>query len=357
MSPGSEKVNNNNNNNNEDGSNVVESTEEAEESTLQQLKAKKNKSNLFLIKSYSFIERNNNNNNNTNNNNIKMSRASVPLAELLFSPDMEAFPDIASLVLAQDTVDSQANTKKNNAKQKQKQPKVKTKTKAKNKWNKTKLEQEQLTANGKRQQKEQEPETELDEQEAQLLRRHNAHEYEELLKHLPAATNGSLPRPQSLPAKVLFDTAASSRITIEPISLDPTPIPAKRRSGNIKRESFLRQSLQSIRRSFGSNKHSNKLSIGGTSAGAAAVAAAGASPFPSPASSNASTTSSTSSSAVSFCASSCSSAAAISMLTKAQAHNHILDEYLPTPVVLLLKDERNLALDSDYSDALRLTKR
>lgn len=292
-----------------------------------------------------------------------MSRASVPLTELLFSPDMEAFPDIASLVLAQDTVDSQANTKKTNTKQKQKQPKVKTKTKAKNKWNKTKLdhEQEQRTANGmghgKGQQKEQEPETELDEQEAQLLRRHNAHEYEELLEHLPAATNGSLPRPQSLPAKVLFDTAASSRITIEPISLDPTPIPAKRRSGNIKRESFLRQSLQSIRRSFGSNKHSNKLSIGGTSAGAAAVAAAGASPFPSPASSNASTTSSTSSSAVSFCASSCSSAAAISMLTKAQAHNHILDEYLPTPVVLLLKDERNLALDSDYSDALRLTKR
>lgn len=345
-----EKVNNNNGNTVAATTTTWSKAEEAAESTLQQLKAKKNKSNLFLIKSYSFIERNNNSSNNNknttnNNNNIssdgkgnaKMSRVSAPLAELLLSPDMETLPDITSLVLAQATAESQAATAK---KQKQKQAKVKSKSsKGKGKWKNEK----QHTNNGNGQQ--QEP-PELDEQEAQLLRRNVVHEYEELLEHVPATKIGSLPRPQSLPAKGLFE-AAGGRIQLEPISLDPTPILAKRRSGNIKRESFLRQSLQSIRRSFGSNKQSAKLSI---------VSASAASPLPSPVSSNTSSTSSASS-AVSFSASSCSSAAAISLLTKAQAHNHILDEFLPTPVVLLLKDDRNLALQADNSDALRLTKR
>ncbi|KAH8396387.1 hypothetical protein KR222_009669, partial [Zaprionus bogoriensis] len=313
---------------------VIGDGNEEAESSLQQLKAKKNKSNLFLIKSYSFIERNNNtnsasnNNNNNNNNDAKMSRASAPLAELLLSPDMEAFPDIASLVLAQATADSQAN-KQNKPKTQAKQPKVKAKAKQ-TKRNKAQQQQGAETDAG----------PELDEQEAQLLRRNPPHEYEELLQHLPGSTHGSLPRPHSLPAKVHLEAVGGARLNIEPISLDRTmPTPAKRRGANIKRESFLRQSLQSIRRSFGSNKHAGKLSI---------VSSAAASPLPSPSpvSSNASTTSSTSSSA-----SSCSSGAAITMLTRAQANNHILDEFLPTPVVLLLKDDPNYA---DFQ--LQLTK-
>ncbi|TDG44567.1 hypothetical protein AWZ03_008973 [Drosophila navojoa] len=269
------------------------------ESTLQQLKAKKNKSNLFLIKSYSFIERNNNNNSNRNNNNNNNNNNHGLYNKRLQSPDMEPFPDIASLMLVAD----EQPTKKTRTKKSQN---TKPKTKA--------------IKNGKKQREEdqQDPQDPQDpqfisEQEAQLLRR-NPHEYEELLKHSPAAHGLHLPRPQSLPGKVHFE--ASALCIIEPPA-------SKRRSGNIKRESFLRQSLQSIRRSFGSNKNSSKLSI----------ATPSITPMPSPVSSNASSTSTTSS---------CSSATAITMLSKAQAHNHILDEFLPTPVVLLLNHDAQI---------------
>ncbi|KRG06916.1 ankyrin repeat-containing protein kinase A isoform X1 [Drosophila mojavensis] len=260
------------------------------ESTLQQLKAKKNKSNLFLIKSYSFIEKNNNNNSNRNNNNNNNHGL---YNKRLQSPDMQPFPDIASLMLVADE-----------------QPTKKTRSKkSQNKTQKTKV-----IKNGMKQQEEDQQDPQfISEQEAQLLRR-NPHEFEELFKHSPAAHGLHLPRPQSLPGKVHFE--ASTLCIIEPSA-------SKRRSGNIKRESFLRQSLQSIRRSFGSSKHSSKLSL----------ATPSITPMPSPVSSNASSTSTTSS---------CSSATAISMLSKAQAHNHILDEFLPTPVVLLLNNDAQI---------------
>lgn len=267
------------------------------ESTLQQLKAKKNKSNLFLIKSYSFIEKNNNNNINRNNNNNNNNINNHGLYnKRLQSPDMEPFPDIASLMLVADEQPTKKTRSKKSQNKKQKTKAIKN--------GKKQLEDDQ--------QDPQDPQF-ISEQEAQLLRR-NPHEYEELLKHSPVAYGLHLPRPQSLPGKVHFE--ASALCIIEPPA-------SKRRSGNIKRESFLRQSLQSIRRSFGSNKHSSKLSI----------ATPSITPMPSPVSSNASSTSTTSS---------CSSATAISMLSKAQAHNHILDEFLPTPVVLLLNNDAQI---------------
>ncbi|KAM8721057.1 hypothetical protein ACLKA7_007003 [Drosophila subpalustris] len=233
----------------------------------------------------------------------------------LLSPEMEPLVDFTSLVLAQTDGKKEKETRLKKPK-KQKQPKTKAKSKTKTKRDKAEEDVE-----------------DINEQEAQLLRR-NVHEYEKLLDQLPSSKTGSLPRPQSLPAKVHFETAAS-RIDIDPDADAEAPTPAKRLGANIKRESFLRQSLQSIRRSFGSNKHSSKLSIAG---------AQGTSPLPSRVSSNASTTSSTSSAVSSSTTSSCSSSAAISLLTKAQAHNHILDEFLPTPVVLLLNDDPMTAM-------------
>ncbi|XP_060661965.1 mucin-5AC-like isoform X2 [Drosophila nasuta] len=326
--------------------NEAASTEgESTESTLQQLKAKKNKSNLFLIKSYSFIDKtntinnnnnnniNNNNNNNSsknNNNNISRTCAKLTTAELL-SPDLDPFVDISSLVLSQPDADKKQSRLKKP--KKQKPPKTKTKSKAK-------------TTKQQQQQHEVDEELEISEQEALLLRRNAPHEYEELLQHLPNANGGSLPRPQSLPAKVHFEAASS--VLIAPRA----PTPAKRLGGgnnNIKRESFLRQSLQSIRRSFGSNKHSSKLAM--IAASTASSPTASPLPSPSPKSrvfSNGSTTSSAST--TSSTTSSCSSSAAISLLTKAQAHNHILDEFLPTPVVLLLNDH-----SQDVGDTGRLS--
>ncbi|EDV92178.1 GH24187 [Drosophila grimshawi] len=321
------------------------------ESALQQLKATKNKSNLFLIKSYSCIEKtsrsrnksnnnNNNNNSNINNNNNKINNKNKNNNEnptkLLSSPDMEPFPDISSLILADES------TKKQKARfklQLKKLPKTKSK--------RVKAEKEQQE---QEQQLDKDRELELSEQEVQLLRC-NAHEYEELLEHLPHASHASLPRPQSLPGKVQFDAAAVGA------TLDqPHPLPTIRHGGNtqhIKRESFLRQSLQSIRRSFGSHKHSSKLSI------ASGVDAGGTlrPTLPSPAgSSNASSSSSSSStSTTSSTTSSCSSSTAINLLSRAQAHNHILDEFLPTPVVLLLNDDP--AHHSDVSDAVYVAKR
>ncbi|XP_060661964.1 serine-rich adhesin for platelets-like isoform X1 [Drosophila nasuta] len=328
--------------------NEAASTEgESTESTLQQLKAKKNKSNLFLIKSYSFIDKtntinnnnnnniNNNNNNNSsknNNNNISRTCAKLTTAELL-SPDLDPFVDISSLVLSQPDADKKQSRLKKP--KKQKPPKTKTKSKAK-------------TTKQQQQQHEVDEELEISEQEALLLRRNAPHEYEELLQHLPNANGGSLPRPQSLPAKVHFEAASS--VLIAPRA----PTPAKRLGGgnnNIKRESFLRQSLQSIRRSFGSNKHSSKLAM--IAASTASSPTASPLPSPSPKSrvfSNGSTTSSAST--TSSTTSSCSSSAAISLLTKAQAHNHILDEFLPTPVVLLLNDH-----SQDVGDTGRLSNR
>ncbi|XP_062138384.1 pneumococcal serine-rich repeat protein-like isoform X2 [Drosophila sulfurigaster albostrigata] len=325
--------------------NEAASTEgESTESTLQQLKAKKNKSNLFLIKSYSFIDKtntiNNNNNNNNinnnnnsskhNNNNISRACAKLTTAELL-SPDLDPFVDISSLVLSQPDADKKQSRLKKP--KKQKPPKTKTKSKAK-------------TTKQPQQQHEVDEELEISEQEAMLLRRNAPHEYEELLQHLPNANGGSLPRPQSLPAKVHLEAASS--VLIAPRA----PTPAKRLSNNnnnIKRESFLRQSLQSIRRSFGSNKHSSKLAM--IAASTASSPTASPLPSPSPKSrvfSNGSTTSSAST--TSSTTSSCSSSAAISLLMKAQAHNHILDEFLPTPVVLLLNDH-----SQDVGDAGRLS--
>ncbi|XP_062138382.1 pneumococcal serine-rich repeat protein-like isoform X1 [Drosophila sulfurigaster albostrigata] len=327
--------------------NEAASTEgESTESTLQQLKAKKNKSNLFLIKSYSFIDKtntiNNNNNNNNinnnnnsskhNNNNISRACAKLTTAELL-SPDLDPFVDISSLVLSQPDADKKQSRLKKP--KKQKPPKTKTKSKAK-------------TTKQPQQQHEVDEELEISEQEAMLLRRNAPHEYEELLQHLPNANGGSLPRPQSLPAKVHLEAASS--VLIAPRA----PTPAKRLSNNnnnIKRESFLRQSLQSIRRSFGSNKHSSKLAM--IAASTASSPTASPLPSPSPKSrvfSNGSTTSSAST--TSSTTSSCSSSAAISLLMKAQAHNHILDEFLPTPVVLLLNDH-----SQDVGDAGRLSNR
>ncbi|XP_023169076.2 GRAM domain-containing protein 2B-like isoform X2 [Drosophila hydei] len=271
------------------GNGKVDSSMEPD-STLQQLKAKKNKSNLFLIKSYSFIEKNNNNSNrNINNNNNHKINNNHAQYKRLQSPDMEPFPDIASLMLVADD-----------------QPAKKTRQKKSQKKQKSKA----LKNTEKKLEVDQQDQQFISEQEAQLLRR-NPHEYEELFKHSPATHGCHLPRPQSLPGKVHFE--ASALCIIESQS-------SKHRSGNIKRESFLRQSLQSIRRSFGSNKHASKLSI----------ATPTSTPLPSPVSSNASSTSS------------CSSATAISMLSKAQAHNHILDEFLPTPVVLLLNNDAQI---------------
>ncbi|XP_032594854.1 uncharacterized protein YMR317W isoform X1 [Drosophila grimshawi] len=249
---------------------------------------------------------------------------------------MEPFPDISSLILADES------TKKQKARfklQLKKLPKTKSK--------RVKAEKEQQE---QEQQLDKDRELELSEQEVQLLRC-NAHEYEELLEHLPHASHASLPRPQSLPGKVQFDAAAVGA------TLDqPHPLPTIRHGGNtqhIKRESFLRQSLQSIRRSFGSHKHSSKLSI------ASGVDAGGTlrPTLPSPAgSSNASSSSSSSStSTTSSTTSSCSSSTAINLLSRAQAHNHILDEFLPTPVVLLLNDDP--AHHSDVSDAVYVAKR
>ncbi|XP_032594855.1 sterol 3-beta-glucosyltransferase isoform X2 [Drosophila grimshawi] len=248
---------------------------------------------------------------------------------------MEPFPDISSLILADES------TKKQKARfklQLKKLPKTKSK--------RVKAEKEQQE---QEQQLDKDRELELSEQEVQLLRC-NAHEYEELLEHLPHASHASLPRPQSLPGKVQFDAAAVGA------TLDqPHPLPTIRHGGNtqhIKRESFLRQSLQSIRRSFGSHKHSSKLSI------ASGVDAGGTlrPTLPSPAgSSNASSSSSSSStSTTSSTTSSCSSSTAINLLSRAQAHNHILDEFLPTPVVLLLNDDP--AHHSDVSDAVYVAK-
>ncbi|ALC49845.1 maker358 [Drosophila busckii] len=249
----------------------------------------------------SFIERNNNNNNNNNNlhtnknnKNAKISTVSAPASELLKSPDMEAFPDIASLMLAD-------KPKKQTRLKKSKQAKVKTKSKAKT--------EQQL----------EEPEAES---EQQLLRRHNVQEYEQLLQQL-----ATLPRPQSLPAKVHFDLLpepAAQQCQAQVVAAGP-PNSKRSSSTHIKRESFLRQSLQSIRRSFSSNKQAGKLAL------------------PSPtASSNASSSASSSSTT-----SSCCSSTALTLLSKAQAHNHQLDQFLPTPVLLLLNNQLDADADAD----------
>ncbi|EDW75323.1 uncharacterized protein Dwil_GK19754 [Drosophila willistoni] len=334
-----------------------------EETTLQQLKAKKNKSNLFLIKSYSFIERaNNNNNNNSNNSNTddngngragsKVSSVSVPSADLLQSPDLQPFDNIESIFLAQATDKDDKDKDKGWSKKRAgrlkkpkkekppKQPKIKSKTNAKDK------------AKG-----------DLAEPEEKLLRRKQPvflplpmpltstsrlHEYEEILETTATNGHGSLPRPQSLPAKVHFENAAATiTTTTTTTAISKETGTVKRSSANIKRESFLRQSLQSIRRSFGSNKHSPKLAMAlesPESPTAEAVICSRSS------SSSAASTSSAVSCSSSSASSWSSTSAAINILSKAPGHNRRLDEIMPTPVVLLLNDDLMLQLQLDEID-------